>query len=156
MTQAFLYSVEREYPVGIECMWQAWTTTSELETWYHGKEHSCVKGATTSELRVGGLWTVAIDVPQFNFVAYFYGQYRVIETYLQLKHTLHYTQSVDEFALRDMTTENHLIVIDFDNRGDSSWVRFSQFGELPEGDAEQAQAGMESYFDSLGIFLNSK
>jgi hypothetical protein len=36
------------------------------------------------------------------------------------------------------------------------WVRFSQFGELPEGDAEQAQAGMESYFDSLGIFLNSK
>jgi hypothetical protein len=55
-----------------------------------------------------------------------------------------------------MTTESHLIVIDFDNRGDSSWVRFSQFGELPEGDAEQAQAGMESYFDSLGIFLNSK
>jgi len=156
MTQAFLYSVEREYPVGIERMWQAWTTTSELETWYHGTEHSCVKGATTSELRVGGLWTVAIDVPQFNFVAYFYGQYRVIETYLQLKHTLHYTQSVDEFALRDMTTENHLIVIAFDNRGDSSWVRFSQFGELPEGDAEQAQAGMESYFDSLGIFLTSK
>jgi uncharacterized protein YndB with AHSA1/START domain len=68
MTQAFLYSVEREYPVGIERMWQAWTTTSELETWYHGTEHSCVKGATTSELRIGGLWTVAIDVPQMNLL----------------------------------------------------------------------------------------
>jgi hypothetical protein len=54
-----------------------------------------------------------------------------------------------------MSTENHLIVIDFDNRGDSSWVRFSQFGEMPDGQAEQAQAGMESYFDSLGNFLNS-
>jgi uncharacterized protein YndB with AHSA1/START domain len=106
-------------------------------------------------LRVGGLWTVAIDVPQFNFVAYFYGQYLAIETNRQLKHTLHYTQSAEEFALRDMSTENHLIVIDFDNRGDSSWVRFSQFGEMPDGQAEQAQAGMESYFDSLGNFLNS-
>jgi len=147
MTQSFLYSVEREYPVGIECMWRAWTTTSELETWYHGTEHSCVKGATTSELRVGGLWTVAIDVPQFNFVAYFYGQYQAIEANRQLKHTLHYTQSAEEFALRDMSTEN--------DRGDSSWVRFSQFGEMPDGQAEQAQAGMESYFDSLGNFLNS-
>ncbi len=30
----------------------------------------------------------------------------------------------------------------------------SQFGELPEGQAEQAQAGMESYFDNLELFLN--
>ena len=59
-----------------------------------------------------------------------------------------------EYPLRDMSTPSHLIVIDFDDRGSSSWARFSQFGELPDGDAEQAQAGMESYFDSLGIFLN--
>jgi len=25
---------------------------------------------------------------------------------------------------------------------------------LPEGQAEQAQAGMESYFDNLGLFLS--
>jgi hypothetical protein len=55
-----------------------------------------------------------------------------------------------------MSTPSHLIVIDLEDRGASSWARFSQFGELPEGDAEQAQAGMESYFDSLGIFFNSK
>lgn len=98
---------------------------------------------------------MAIDVPQFNFVAYFYGQYQAIETNRQLKHTLHYTQSADEFALRDMSTPSHLIVIDFEDR-DRLLACFSQFGELPEGQADQAQAGMESYFDSLGIFLNSK
>ena len=59
-----------------------------------------------------------------------------------------------ERELRDMSTPSHLIVIDFEDRGATSWARFSQFGELPDGDAEQAQAGMESYFDSLGIFLN--
>jgi hypothetical protein len=44
-------------------------------------------------------------------------------------------------------------VIEFDSRGMYSWVKFSQYGELPEGQAVQAQAGMESYFDSLESFL---
>ena len=114
--QPFLYSVEREYTVGIERMWQAWTTASELETWYHGTEHSCVKGATTSELRVGGLWSVAIDVPQFNFVAYFYGQYTEIDINRQLQHTMHFTDSIDAFNLKDMSTPSHLVVLDFETR----------------------------------------
>jgi hypothetical protein len=37
---------------------------------------------------------------------------------------------------------------------DVTWVRFSQFGELPEGQVEQTQQGMESYFDSLGEYLD--
>jgi len=32
-------------------------------------------------------------------------------------------------------------------------VKFSQFGDLPEGEAARAQQGMESYFDSLERFL---
>jgi hypothetical protein len=35
-------------------------------------------------------------------------------------------------------------------------VKFSQFGDLPESEAIQAQAGMESYFDSLGDYLSIK
>lgn len=31
MTQAFLYSVEREYPVSIDRLWKAWTDAAELE-----------------------------------------------------------------------------------------------------------------------------
>jgi hypothetical protein len=67
---------------------------------------------------------------------------------------LHYTQSEAEFAAKDFESPSHLILLDFECRGDRSWVKFSQFGELPEGQAEQAQAGMESYFDSLSNFLS--
>jgi hypothetical protein len=34
-------------------------------------------------------------------------------------------------------------------------VKFSQFGELPEGQPAQAKAGMESYFDSLANYLSA-
>jgi hypothetical protein len=34
-------------------------------------------------------------------------------------------------------------------------VKFSQYGELPPGQAVQAQAGMESYFDSLEAYLSA-
>jgi len=46
-----------------------------------------------------------------------------------------------------------LIRVEFKDRGSSSWSKFSQFGELPEGQAEMAQAGMTSYFESLARFL---
>ena len=48
---------------------------------------------------------------------------------------------------------HHLVVVEFEARDFRSWVKFSQFGELPEGMAVRAQAGMESYFDSLGNYL---
>jgi len=34
-----------------------------------------------------------------------------------------------------------------------TWVRFAQYGEMPADQATMAQAGMESYFDSLGAYL---
>ena len=34
-------------------------------------------------------------------------------------------------------------------------MKFSQYGELPEDQAVQAQAGMESYFDSLAAYLTT-
>jgi len=112
-----------------------------------------MSGATTSELNIGGLWTCAVDVAQFGFVAYFFGKYTKIEQEKQIEHTLHYTQSKEEFEAKDFETESHLIVLDFEDRGESSWVKFSQYGELPEGQAAQAQAGMESYLDSLSNFF---
>lgn len=153
MSQPFLYAVEREYPVDIASLWSAWVEAEKLEAWYHPTDLSSVKGLTVSDLRLGGLWSCAVDVPQYNFVAYFFGQYSKIEPHKTLEHTLHYTQDREEFDAKDFTTPSHLIVVDFEERGDKSWVRFSQFGELPDGEASQAQAGMESYFDSLGNFL---
>jgi uncharacterized protein YndB with AHSA1/START domain len=154
MTQAFLYSVEREYPVSIGDLWSAWTDPKKLEAWYFPTALKSVPGATESELRLGGLWACGVDVAEYGFVAYFYGKYTKIEHEKLIEHTLHYTQSKEEFQAKDFETESHLIVLDFEDRGESSWVKFSQYGELPEGQAAQAQAGMESYLDSLSKFLS--
>lgn len=111
------------------------------------------KGATVSELFVGGLWTCGVEVPEQGFTAYFFGKYTKIEKNKLIEHTLHYTTSPKEFVAKDFATESHLIRIEFEDRGSSSWSRFSQFGELPEGQAEMAQAGMNSYLESLARFL---
>ena len=154
MTKLFLYSVEREYPVSIERLWSAWTIASELEAWYHGTEHESIKGAVTSELSISGLWSCGIFVPTHNFSGYFFGRYtEIIENEL-LAHTMHYTESAEEFNAKDFRSASHHVVIRFKSRGENSWVKFSQFGELPEGEEMRAQAGMESYLDSLGEFLS--
>ena len=67
---------------------------------------------------------------------------------------MNYTQDVAEFEARVITPDAHTIEIDFEDRGASSWVRFTQIGELPADQAEGAKAGMESYFDNLGIYLS--
>lgn len=148
-----VYSVEREIDIPIEILWAAWTDPEALEVWYHGTEHSVVPGSVTSDPVVGGVWSVAIDVPQFDFVAYFYGKYTAVVEKARLEHTLHYTESKEEFDARDYSTEHHLIEVEFEARDFRSWVKFSQFGDLPESQAVQAQAGMESYFDSLESYL---
>lgn len=153
MTQPFLYSVEREYPVSIDRLWKAWTDASELESWYFPTDLGSTKGATVSDLTIGGLWTCGVEVPEQGFTAYFFGKYSAIEKNILLEHTLHYTTSPEEFAAKDFTSESHLIRIEFENRGSSSWSKFSQFGELPEGQAEMAQEGMNSYLESLALFL---
>ena len=153
MTQPFLYSVEREYPVSIDRLWKAWTDASDLESWYYPTDLSSTKGATVSELRVGGLWSCGVEVPKQGFTAYFFGQYTKIVPSELIEHTLDYTTSAEEFAKKDFSTESHLIRIEFEDRGTSAWSKFSQFGELPEGQAEMAQAGMNSYLESLAQYL---
>ena len=155
MSQQFLYSVEREYQVSIERLWRAWTDASELEAWYFPTDLSSTKGATRSEVEIGGLWACGVEVPEHGFTAYFFGKYTAIVPHELLEHTLHYTTSAEEFAAKDFSTESHLIRIEFQDRGASSWSKFSQFGELPEGQAEMAQAGMNSYLESLARHLKN-
>jgi uncharacterized protein YndB with AHSA1/START domain len=144
---------EREYSHPIEKVWHAWTDAAALESWYHGIEHSVVPGSVTCEPEVGGRWSVAVSVPQFDFVAYFYGRYLAVEPMSRLEHSLMYCESAEEFEIRDESVESHRVVVDLEARGGHTWVRYSQFGELPEGEEVRAQAGIESYFDSLGAYL---
>lgn len=149
----FLYSVERELDIPIEMLWAAWTDPVALEAWYHPVGLSVVPGSVASEAVEGGRWAVAVDVPEEGFVAHFYGRYTAVVEHLRLEHSMAFTQSAEEFALRDEAAPHHRVVVEFDNRGFRSWVKFSQFGELPAGEAVRAQEGMESYFDSLETYL---
>ena len=153
MTHSLLYSVEREYAADIATVWNAWTDAKALETWYHPTILEGLPGAFTSDATVGGIWTVAVDVPMNNFVAYFWGRYTAVEHHKHLAHTMSYSQDAQEFAARPADAPAHEVNVDFEARGDKTWVRFSQFGEMPEGQAEATKAGMESYFDSLEAYL---
>lgn len=154
MTQPFLYSVEREYPVSMDRLWKAWTDATDLESWYFPTDLGSTKGATVSDLSISGLWSCGVEVPEHGFTAYFFGKYTKIEKNQLIEHTMHYTTSSEEFAAKDFSTKSHLIRIEFKDRGSSSLSKFSQFGELPEGQAEMAQAGMNSYLESLAQFLS--
>ena len=149
-----LYSVERSYPVSIKTLWNAWVDPKALEAWYCGVNFSVYKDSVLSDARVGGAWSVGVDVPEYNFVAYFFGVYTEVKEYELLEHTMNYTQSLEEFKKRVSSPEEHLVQIAFKEVDGGSHVTFTQFGELPEGEAPMAQAGMESYFDNLGKYLN--
>lgn len=148
-----LYFVEREYPVSVARLWQAWTSEAELERWYSPVFLSVVPNSATSENRVGGSWAIVVDVSANGFNAYFWGVFEAVEENRKLAHSLNYSQSEADFVARVESQEAHRIVIDFEERPNGSWVRFSQFGEMPSEQAEASREGMESYFDNLENFL---
>ncbi|MEI8057925.1 MAG: SRPBCC domain-containing protein [Actinomycetes bacterium] len=148
-----LYVVEREFAHPVDRLWYAWTDAAALEQWYCPTELAVVPGSVVSEIEVGGAWTAAVDVAAHGFVAYFFGRYTRIEPLTALEHTMSFTMSEQEFAARDVAAPSHVVVVEFVDRGQHTWVKFAQFGELPEGEPDRAKAGMETYFDSLQAFL---
>ena len=154
MTMKFLYSVEREYPAPVQRTWQAWTNAAELEKWYSPVFLKVIPGSATSEAVVGGRWAIAVDVSENGFNAYFWGTYSEVNLHQKLVHDLNYSQDELEFALREPAAEAHRIEIDFSNTDAGTVVRFSQFGEMEQEQAEASREGMESYFDNLESFLS--
>lgn len=147
------YSVERVFPVDSDRMWQVWTDAGELEQWYAPTELSVVPGSVVSEAVEGGRWSVAVDASSYGHIAYFWGRYTEVIPGRRLVHGLAYSQDEGEFLARDDEAPHHDIVIDMESRDGGTWVRFAQYGEMPADQAAMAQAGMESYFDSLGAYL---
>jgi uncharacterized protein YndB with AHSA1/START domain len=148
-----LYVVERKFPFPVERLWQAWTRPSELEKWYSPVFLSVIPGSATSDLEVGGTWAIAVDVSENGFNAYFWGKYSQVETNLKLVHDLNYSQDELEFVLREPKADAHRIEVDFTQGESGTTVRFSQFGEMAQDQAEASREGMESYFDNLEAYL---
>ena len=156
MTHEALYSVEREYPVPVKRLWRAWTDPAELEQWYSPVALAVVPGSVVSDVKLGGHWKSAVDVPEHAFVAYFWGRFSDVVPERRLEHSLFYSQEEAEFVLADESGEYHVISVDFEPRGEqAAWVRFSQFGNMPAEQVEATQLGMESYFDNLERYLES-
>lgn len=153
MQHNFLYSVEREYSQSMDRLWEAWTDAAQLEAWYHPTELKNVTGSSVSEPVVGGAWAIAVDVPEYGFQSCFWGQYTAVEQGKLLEHTMFYSQDAAEFAAKDLSGEFAKIVVDFEERPGGTWVRFTQYGELPEEHIPLAKAGMTSYFQSLADYL---
>lgn len=151
-----LYSVEREFDVSVDKLWHAWTDSAALEAWYHPVGMRSVAGATRSEAKPDGLWTCAVEVPGRESISYFFGKYSHVETNIHFEHSMHYTESKDEFERMDFNTPSHKIAVNFENRGAKSWAEFSQFGEAPAEQVVLMTKGIESYFDSLEDFLRHK
>ena len=147
------YSVERTFDVPIELMWSAWASPQALEEWYAPTDLSVVPGSVVSEPTTGGRWAVAVDASSYGHIAYFWGRYTEVAEDRRLAHTMSYSQQESDFLARDDEAEHHLIVIDMEPRAGGTWVRFAQYGDMPTEQAAMAQAGMESYFDSLAAYL---
>ncbi len=148
-----LYFVERKFQFPVERLWQAWTNSAELEKWYSPVFLTVVPGSATSEAVIGGTWAIAVDVSENGFNAYFWGKYSLVETNSKLVHDLNYSQDELEFALREPREDAHRIEIDFTKDDMGTTVRFSQFGEMDQEQAEASREGMESYFDNLEAYL---
>ena len=148
-----LYFVERTFPFPVERLWSAWTQSAELEKWYCPVFLKVIPGSATSEAVVGGRWAIAVDVSENGFNAYFWGTYSEVNLHQKLVHDLNYSQDELEFALREPAAEAHRIEVDFSNTDAGTVVRFSQFGEMEQEQAEASREGMESYFDNLNSYL---
>ncbi len=144
-----LYFVERTFKFPVERLWSAWTQSAELEKWYCPVFLKVIPGSATSEAEVGGTWAIAVDVSDNGFNAYFWGNYSAVELHQKLVHDLNYSQDELEFALREPGAEAHRIEVDFTKIEAGTLVRFSQFGEMEQEQAEASREGMESYFDNL-------
>ena len=147
------YSVEREYPVPIDRMWHAWTDASALQEWYAPTGLAVVSGSTVSEPVIGGRWATAVDASAYGHVAYFWGRYSEVDEPMRVVHSMSYSQDESDFLEHSDEAEQHLVTIDMEPRGEGCWVRFAQYGDMPAEQAQMAQQGLESYFDSLGNFL---
>ncbi|CAB4893726.1 unannotated protein [freshwater metagenome] len=148
-----LYFVERTFQFPVDRLWSAWTQSAELEKWYCPVFLKVIPGSATSEPVVGGRWAIAVDVSENGFNAYFWGTYSEVNLHQKLVHDLNYSQDELEFALREPSAEAHRIEIDFSNTDAGTVVRFSQFGEMEQEQAEASREGMDSYFDNLISYL---
>ena len=74
-----LYFVEREYPVELATLWNAWVEADQLQQWYSPEVLDTVPNSAISDAVIGGDWAIAVDVSVNGFNAYFWGRYTEVK-----------------------------------------------------------------------------
>lgn len=147
------YSLSRSFSANPKKLWDYWTLAEHLERWYSPTTLKVEPGSVTSEAKLGGVWAVGVDASEYGFTAYFFGLYTEVEPGVRLVHTMNYTQDSAEFEARQEQADAHLVEVRFESQPNGCLMTFTQIGEMPAEQAEQAKAGMESYFDNLEQYI---
>lgn len=150
-----LYTVEREFNFPVDRLFGAWTDPDQLAAWYGPVGFTSPRESVTMDPQLGGRWSATVVVPMDGSKHHFFGEILEIETNEKLIYSMLYTNDGGEFAARELSGIAHRVELFFEERGDKSWMSFTQIGDLPEGNEERAKEGMESYFDSLETFLGA-
>ena len=148
-----LYTVERVIDAPIASLWTLWTDPDHLAAWYGPVGFNSPRESVTMEPHLGGAWSATVVAPMDGSHHHFYGVITEISEPNVLHYSMRYTNDDDVFAARDRSSEAHEVVITLDEVEGGVRMTFSQIGTFPEGQAEQAKAGIESYFDSFESHL---
>ncbi len=145
--------VRRDMAAPPSAVWHAFTSADALAAWYHPVGFSTPRESVTSDARVGGRWSASVVVPMDGSAHHFFGRYRVVEQPSVLEYSMYYAAG-DDLASATESGPSHTVIVVIEALGAGSRVTLLEYGLLPAGEAVNAQAGMESYFDSLAEFLS--
>ena len=151
--------VTREIPFPVELVWQAWTDPTQIAEWYGPMGFGVAPGSVTMEARVGGTWSATVVIPQTGDGHHFWGTVREVLEPMRIVYSMNYA---DDNTLPAETAEDpnaHNITLSIqpsENHQNHSVLTYRQDGLMMPGQVEAAGAGMESYFDSLEQFLQTR
>ncbi len=147
------YTVTRLINSPIENVYEAWTNPDQLATWYGPVGLTCPRESVTLDVKVGGNWSATVVDPTGG-QHQFKGEFREVIPLEKLIYTLDYSNPAMPNMPKYPDGLHEVVTLTFENKNGSTQLTFHQDGFLPEKQVPLAQAGMESYFDSLVNFLN--
>jgi uncharacterized protein YndB with AHSA1/START domain len=147
------YEVVRTFRSSVRAVWGAWTDHGQLAAWYHPVGMSVLPGSVTSDPVLGGRFSATVVVPADGSEHRFTGNYAVVEPTSQLAYTLFYEGPMGVATDMPGSRGCEIVTLTFRETPGGTELRYRQDGFLPAEQRPMAQAGMESYFDSLAAHL---
>lgn len=148
------YTVTRILPFTPKQLWEAWTNEDQLAAWYGPVGMQSPRESVKSDARVGGFWSATVQVPFDGSNHHFFGRYLELQPEQLLRYSMFYATDDDHAEALKEQGQSATITVRIEPAEGGTRLTFEQQGSgLGDDEAAQAQAGIESYFDSLEQFL---